>query len=80
MQHNEPKPRRKLAIKLALLVFLVLMGWIVYDLFGPRTARLREFDADEVALLETAMWRSYYDKKVLHQSSRSLSKAVKVWL
>ena len=63
MQHNELKPRRKLAIKLALLVFLVLTGWIVYDLFGPRTARLREFNADEVASLETAMWRSYYDKK-----------------
>jgi hypothetical protein len=39
------------------------MGWVVYDLYAPRTAHLRQFDADEVARLETAMWRSYYDKR-----------------
>jgi hypothetical protein len=38
---------------------------VLYDLYAPRTAHLREFDADEVARLETAMWRSYYEKQRL---------------
>ena len=29
------------------LVALVVVGWVLYDLYGPRTAHLREFDADE---------------------------------
>lgn len=37
--------------------------WAVYDLYAPRTANLRRFDANEVARLETAMWRSYYEKR-----------------
>jgi hypothetical protein len=36
---------------------------VLYDLYFPRTARMREFDPDEVARLETAMWRSYYEKQ-----------------
>jgi hypothetical protein len=42
---------------------LLLAGGVLYDLYFPRTAKMREFDADEVARLEAAMWRSYYDKK-----------------
>jgi hypothetical protein len=42
---------------------LVLSAWVLYDLYAPRTAHLREFDANEVARLETAMWRSYYDRQ-----------------
>jgi hypothetical protein len=38
-------------------------AWVLYDLYAPRTAHLREFDADEVARLETAMWRSYYERQ-----------------
>jgi hypothetical protein len=35
--------------------------WVVYDFApGPRHD-LREFDPHEVARIETAMWRSYYD-------------------
>jgi hypothetical protein len=52
-------------LKLTLVVITLLAVWIVYDLYAPRTAHLRQFDADEVARLETAMWRSYYDKKEL---------------
>jgi len=42
---------------------LAVLGWVFYDLYAPRTAHLREFDPDEVARLETAMWRSYYEKE-----------------
>ena len=44
---------------------VALGAWIGFDLFAPRTAHLKEFDADEVARLETAMWRSYYEKQRL---------------
>ena len=45
------------------IVALLLTTWACIDLFAPRTSHLREFDPDEVARLETDMWRSYYDKK-----------------
>lgn len=57
--------RKKLVLKIAIVVLTAIIGWVAYDLFGPRTAQLREFDADEVARLETAMWRSYYEKQRL---------------
>jgi len=45
-------------------IVLVVVGvWTSIDLFAPRTSHIREFDPDEVARLETAMWRSYYDKQ-----------------
>jgi hypothetical protein len=56
---------RKITIRVVLAVLVLLIGLVLYDLFYPRTARLREFDADEVARLETAMWRSYYEKQRL---------------
>lgn len=54
--------KRRLAI-IVLLIALAAIGWIIFDLYAPRTAHLRGFDPDEVARLETAMWRSYYDKQ-----------------
>ena len=44
----------------ALLATLI---WMAVDVFVPRQHSLRQFDPAEVARLETAMWRSYYDKK-----------------
>lgn len=44
-------------------MLVLLAGAVLYDLYYPRTAKMREFDPQEVARLETAMWRSYYDKK-----------------
>lgn len=41
---------------------LVLIGWIAVDLSVPRKHSIRRFDPVAVAQLETAMWRSYYDK------------------
>lgn len=57
--------RRTLVLTIATTVLAAIIGWVVYDLYAPRTAHLREFDADEVARLETAMWRSYYEKERL---------------
>jgi hypothetical protein len=37
----------------------------VAELARPRRADIRVFDPDEVARLETAMWRSYYDRRRL---------------
>lgn len=54
---------KKIVFRSLLLIVLLLVAGVLYDLYFPRTARMREFDADEVARLETAMWRSYYEKK-----------------
>lgn len=48
---------------LAALSALLLL--LTIDLFGPRRTDIRVFDPVEVARLDTAMWRSYYDKKPL---------------
>jgi hypothetical protein len=40
-------------------------GWAVAELARPRRVDFRVFEADEVARLETAMWRSYYDRRRL---------------
>jgi hypothetical protein len=53
--------RRVLGVTTALV--LLLAAWIAFDLYAPRRTRLRDFDADEMARLETAMWRSYYSRR-----------------
>jgi hypothetical protein len=51
-------PRRwKLLVLIATCVILL---WAAWDLLGPRSHDLRDFQPDEVGRLETAMWRSYY--------------------
>jgi hypothetical protein len=40
-------------------------GWAAAELARPRRADIRVFDPDEVARLETAMWRSYYNRRRL---------------
>jgi len=57
------RSRKKRVLLLCVLVLFAISAWVLYDLYAPRTAHLREFDADEVARLETAMWRSYYEKE-----------------
>jgi hypothetical protein len=47
---------------LGIAILLVCM-WIAWDRVNPRTHDLREFDGHEVARLETAMWRSYYEHR-----------------
>lgn len=53
-------------ILIAILTALVLLGiWIAIDLYRPLRVDIRDFDADEVARLDTAMWRSYYSRERL---------------
>jgi hypothetical protein len=43
-------------------VLALALAWLGYDLYGPRSSKLRDFDPNEIARLETGMWRSYYAK------------------
>lgn len=43
-------------------VLLTWLIWVATDVFVPRKHSIRQFDPAAVARLETAMWRSYYDK------------------
>ena len=63
MSSPKTKRRQKPIAFVIAIVLALLIGWVIYDLYVPRTTHMREFDADEVARLETAMWRSYYEKQ-----------------
>ncbi len=54
---------KRIVFRSVAIVLTLLVGALLYDLYYPRSAKMREFDPNEVARLETAMWRSYYDKK-----------------
>lgn len=60
---TKPKRKRYRVLKVLLAVVVLAAGYIVYDLFAPRESKMRDFNPDEVARLETAMWRSYYSKQ-----------------
>jgi hypothetical protein len=55
------KAKRKLWLGIAVIVGALLL-WAGLDLFGPHRADIRRFDPNEVAHLDTVMWRSYYDR------------------
>jgi hypothetical protein len=60
------RPRRgrlRRALKVCAALILLLAAWVAYDLNSSRRTSLRDFDADEVARLDTAMWRSYYSRQ-----------------
>lgn len=58
------KPGRRSRAKWIVLLALALaVAWLGYDLYGPRSSKLRDFDPNEVARIETDMWRSYYAKE-----------------
>ena len=65
MSSATPGRKRKIVIRAIALILVLLICAGLYDLYFPRTIRMREFDPDEVARLETAMWRSYYEKQRL---------------
>jgi hypothetical protein len=55
---NSPRFRRlKLILKLSAALILLLAAWVAYDLYSSTRTSMRDFDADEVARLDTAMWR-----------------------
>lgn len=55
-----PRRRRrpKHVLKYGSALLVVLLARVAFDLYAPRRTSMREFDADEVARLETAKWRS----------------------
>ena len=57
------KGRVRRALKVAGGLLALLLLWVAYDLYAPRRTSLRDFDPDEVARLDTAMWRSYYSRQ-----------------
>lgn len=65
MSSQTPGRMRKIVIRVILIVLVLLICGALYDLYYPRTTQMREFNPDEVARLETAMWRSYYEKQRL---------------
>jgi hypothetical protein len=58
-----PRRKRSKLRWFVLIVVIAALGWGAFDLYGPRSSSLRQFDPNEVARLETAMWRSYYAKE-----------------
>jgi len=57
--------RRSLTRWLAGAVIAFGLLWAGIDLWAPRSTDIRSFDPDEVARLDAAMWRSYYDRQRL---------------
>lgn len=51
--------------KIILPLLTLLSIWISTDLWFPRHHDLRQFDPVAIGVLETKMWRSYYEKKPL---------------
>lgn len=56
------RKRTKFAIASVAAVAAVL-SYCLVDLYWPRHTDIRTFDPDEVARLDTAMWRSYYGRE-----------------
>jgi len=54
------KPRKIILIILALLAL-----WIVFDLNYPYKTNIKNINAAEIARLDEAMWRSYYEHRPL---------------
>lgn len=46
-----------------LMIGILLAAWIAFDIYTPHKVDIRDFDADEIARLDTAMWRSYYSRE-----------------
>jgi hypothetical protein len=60
------RPRRgRGVLKFSAALILLLAAWVAYDICSSSRTNLRDFDADEVARLDTAMWRSYYSRQRL---------------
>lgn len=62
---SKPVRRRPVIRRVLLALLLIALGYVAWDLFLPHHSSLRNFDPDEVARLETAMWRSYYSRERL---------------
>lgn len=63
MIDDQKTGRRSRAKWFVLLALALAVAWLGYDLYGPHSSKLRDFDPNEVARIETDMWRSYYAKE-----------------
>lgn len=54
---------RKIVTRVFVCALAALAIWIAVDMYRPYKVDIRTFDADEVARLDTAMWRSYYSRE-----------------
>lgn len=50
---------------IGLVASSAIAAWAAIDLYGPVRTDVRRFDPQEVARLDTAMWRSYYGRERL---------------
>jgi hypothetical protein len=67
----------KKVFKISLWVLLLLAAWVAIDIFYPFKRNISKINAEETARMETAMWRSYYEKKKVNlflQSARLMRK------
>lgn len=69
---TERKPERRSVKRrwVVAAIALLLLIFALVDLYSPRSASLRSFNPDEVARLDTEMWRSYYAKERLRLFSQ----------
>jgi hypothetical protein len=44
-------------------IVAIVAAWAAFDIYRPLKVDIRDFDPDEVARLDTAMWRSYYSRE-----------------
>jgi hypothetical protein len=58
------------AFLVILAIGVLLAVWIAFDLYRPHKIDIRQFNADEIARLDTAMWRSYYARERLQMFSQ----------
>lgn len=66
MEHDTGHPRietHSMLRKTGLAFLLLILFYSLFDLFGPFEEDLRHFDPEAMGRLETAMWRSYYDRR-----------------
>ncbi|MGE0129469.1 MAG: hypothetical protein AB7U82_15435 [Blastocatellales bacterium] len=63
INNRQKNGKRSRAKWIVLIVITLALAWLGYDLYGPRSSKLRDFDPNEVARIETDMWRSYYAKE-----------------
>ena len=61
----KPARKKSKAKRIILIALVAVLAYAAFDLYGPRSSKMRSFDPDEVARLETGMWKSYYSRERL---------------
>jgi hypothetical protein len=61
----KPARKKSKAKRIVLIALVAALAYAAFDLYGPRSSKMRSFDPDEVARLETGMWKSYYSRERL---------------